>query len=104
MKPITRREAIATVLTATVTSTAVLLNTRSQHKKVQWVKLTDEPLGPGDMWSSEDPNHPEKQGGSSGEDYNLQMQAVEVDEYATPSNRIGMNCGAHWRPIGLVDC
>lgn len=101
---ISRRRALAGLL-ASVAATTVMgatsTSTPARHRKVQWVKLKDESVGPGDMWSSVDPNQPERQAENG---YNLQMQAVHPTEYGTPAEKVGHFSGDYWRPVGLVDC
>ena len=72
-------------------------------QRVQWKKLTNEPLQCGDMWAGHDPNTLERQGEP---DYNLMMQAVHPVAYGkspdsgNPATTLGN--GAYWRPCGIV--
>lgn len=99
---ISRRGVIAGLLTGVATTVITSASTTSPvcRHKVQWAKLTCEPVGIGDMWASTDPNQPEKQG----DDYNLQMQAAHNTTYGIPADKIGRGNGDFWRPIGLVPC
>jgi hypothetical protein len=69
------------------------------HQKVVWLKLTNEKLGPGDMWAKMNPNTPERQAEGN---YNLQMQAVHPTQYGKAP---GDNCnnGWHWRPVRVIE-
>jgi hypothetical protein len=91
---------------------------RGGYDKVVWMKLTNEPLGPGDVWASCDPNMPERQGDAACEangwaSFNLQMQAVHPSNYGGRPNQgferrtqygayIVGNVSRHWRPVGIV--
>jgi hypothetical protein len=75
----------------------VAASAMSAPRRVAWVKITSEPLQPGDMWASHDPNTPYLQ---KGFDYNLIMQAVHASNYgSSPPTTLN---GAYWRPVGLV--
>lgn len=69
--------------------------------KVIWKKLaSDDLIQCGDMISRNDPNTPEKQ---TGNDYNLQMQAVHVDCHGRSVYQTS-SCDESclWRPVGIV--
>ncbi len=69
-------------------------------QKVIWRNLVKgELLQCGDMWSSHDPNTPERQ--SSIDNYNLQMQAVHTTYYGTPAYEKQYDNGSLWRPTGI---
>jgi hypothetical protein len=72
-------------------------------KRVEYIKLTTEPLQCGDMWASVNPNTPERQGES---EYNLQMKAVHPTSYGKrPSDNdpaVNIGNGGYWRPVGIV--
>ena len=72
--------------------------TMSAPRRVAWVKITSEPLQPGDMWASHDPNTLYLQ---KGFDYNLIMQAVHAPDYGLRTQHTALG-GAYWRPVGLV--
>ena len=97
---ITRRKSLVGVLLSALSFLGIAQAPKSRHKKVVWVRLTDEPLGPGDMWASTDPNTPERQGSTN---YNLQMQSVHPNLYG---KQPGTNCvnGWHWRPLSVINC
>src|SRR3954468_9221221 len=100
-KKISRRDALQG-LAAHIAISGAIASVIFNHpqRKVQWVRLKTETLGPGDMWASTDPNTPERQGKTN---YNLQMQAVHPQFYGKPP---GANCGNgwHWRPVSIVEC
>ena len=102
MKKVSRRTVLAALLPGTTLMVVASPGTKqSEHCKGQWRKLTsNDVLGPGDMWSSHDPNTPERQGEDN---YNLQMQAVS---FRSHGKLPGHNCnnGWHWRPVGIVPC
>ena len=72
-----------------------------KYHRVQWKKLHDEPVQPGDMWAvhETDPNTPERQ---SEFDYILQMQAIHGSHWGTPAKDICRGNGDYWRPVGIV--
>jgi hypothetical protein len=72
-----------------------------KYHRVQWKKLHNEPVGPGDMWvcHETDPNTPERQ---SEDYYNLQMQAIHGSDHGTPAKDICRGNGDYWRPVGIV--
>lgn len=67
--------------------------------KVIWKQLKRGDLMQcGDMFSSFDPNTPEKQ---SGDSYNLQMQAIHICYYGKPAYDSQFSEGTLWRPVGV---
>lgn len=73
-----------------------------KYRKVQWQKLHEEEVGPGDFWASHntDPNTPEHQAENA---YNLQMQAVHPNKYGTRAKDIPRGNGDYWRPVGITE-
>jgi hypothetical protein len=69
------------------------------YAKVLWTKLVDEPLMPGDLWASHDPNTPERQGEGS---FNLKMQAIHPKDYGVPVTEIHPGEGNYWRPQVVI--
>lgn len=100
---LSRRQTLLGLVTITITSVTARFTTPkiARHHKVAWKQLSDELIGPGDMWASHDPNTPELQGEYH---YSLQMQAVNHRNYGTPAKEIGIGNGSFWRPIGIVAC
>ncbi|MDO8579527.1 MAG: hypothetical protein Q7R72_01495 [bacterium] len=98
---LTRRSTMAILLTALLAPLGILKasNSRPKQQKIAWIRLKDEPVGPGDFWASYDPNTPERQGEQL---FNLQLQATHPLNYGVPADKIGRGCGDYWRPIGLV--
>lgn len=81
---------------------SVAITNEPRYQRIKWIKLEDEPVGPGDFWVSHntDPNTPERQSES---DFNLQLQAINPSHYGTPAKDIPRNTGDYWRPVGLID-
>ncbi|MBX4209080.1 hypothetical protein KW799_00045 [Candidatus Parcubacteria bacterium] len=72
-----------------------------KYQKIVWVKLTKEPLTPGDFSATEDPNACDRQGEDN---FNLQLQAVHPLKYGISADDVGRRNGDFWRPVGFVSC
>lgn len=74
-----------------------------KYRKVQWQKLDEEEVGPGDFWASHncDPNTPERQRGDGS--YNLQMQAIHYSNYGIKAKAVSRGNGDYWRPVGITE-
>jgi hypothetical protein len=101
---LSRRKTILGLFTVAITSVTArfAIAKTTKHNKVVWKKISNEIVGPGDMWASHDPNTPERQQNDS--NFNLIMQAVHCSNYGTPAKEIGIGNGGFWRPIGIVAC
>jgi hypothetical protein len=74
-----------------------------KYRRVQWQKLHDEKIGPGDFLvrGGDDPNTPECQDGRGF--YNLIMQAAFHSNYGVQAKTISCPYGEYWRPVGVVE-
>ena len=105
MNNYTRRGVIATVIGLFTSLFVSAKNEEHPHQKIVWVQLTNEPIGPGDFWASENPNRADKQGDKDPDriwhNYNLQMQAISPNHWGKPAKDIPLGNGGHWRPVSL---
>ncbi len=101
---LSRRQTLLGLVSIAITSvTARFTKPKiARHRKVAWKQLSDEFVGPGDIWASHDPNTPERQQGDFS--YSLVMMAVHFSNHGVPAKKIGIGNGGFWRPIGIVVC
>jgi hypothetical protein len=93
---------IAVGLIAGITSIKSSSAKKPSYRRIEWIKLNDEPVMPGDMWVNKN-NDPNNTGQKNAPWHTLQMQSPHESNWGMPANEIPRGNGDYWRPVGLVD-